>query len=240
MKKKILFVSIALLFWGFQAGYTEIICTETEYDSGYIKKLPTIDQEEIFQLKNPLFENSKVKYRVTLGRGSPLHNKRLRIEEGILENVKFRIYYTDGSGTIQGLPTNTLSVIKDKSGSNWDISVRIDKMDDTHFCFLSRGDLVVGIWKDGAPFVRVGSSHYPNSNIAVRVDKNEPVSAPEKTGFTNAQAARIVEQLSKGKSLLTRYQEWPNQSYKDKSIELFGFPQAWAILQKIFNSVKLK
>lgn len=164
----------------------------------------------------------------------------MRIEEGIYKGVKYRIYYSDGSGSVQGLPANTLDYVGDNIGTNWSIQCKLDKMDDTHWCSLDRGDLRVGIWKDGTPFVSVGSSHYPNSMIAVRVDKNKPISASEKTGFTKAQSAEIIEQLKKGSSILTRYQEWPYQRNKDTSIDLFGFPQAWEILQKIYSSVKVQ
>ena len=112
-------------------------------------------------------------------------------------------------------------------------------MDDTHWCGLEKGHVLIGIWKDRTPFVRVGHKHYPNSKIAVRIDKNSPISAPEDKGFTNSQSIAIIEQLKEGKSLLTRYQEWPYERNKDKSIEIFGFNQAWEILQNIYDTIDL-
>lgn len=162
----------------------------------------------------------------------------MRVETGTYEGIKYKIWFSDGSGKVQGLPENTLDVLSDVHGTNWGRVCRLDEMDDTHWCYLDKKDLRIGIWKDGTPFVSIGHSHYPNSTVAVRVGGNKPIKASENTGFTKAQSVEIVEQLKKGNSVLTRYQEWPYQSNKDTSMELFGFPQAWAILQKIYESAK--
>lgn len=74
----------------------------------------------------------------------------MRIETGTYEGVKYRIYFSDGSGTIQGLPTNTLDYVGDKYGTNWSTQCRFDEMD-THWCSLNREDLQIGILKDGTP-----------------------------------------------------------------------------------------
>ena len=153
------------------------------------------------------------------------------LQIGLTENLqKLTDYYF-------GISTNTLDYVGDTYGTNWSTQCKLDEMDDTHWCSLDREDLRIGIWKDGTPFVTVGNSHYPSSNIAVRVDKNKSITAPESTGFTKDQSIEIISQLKKGQSVLSRYQEWPYQSNKDKSLDLFGFPQAWAILQKIHESV---
>lgn len=216
----------------------KIGCSEIEYDRGYNSNLPTLNGEEIIQVNSPLFQGGKIKCDVSFSYKTLKNNERKRIETGILEGVKYRIHFSDGSGTVQGLPTSTLDYDRDKYGTNWSMSCKLDKMDDTHWCSLDREDLRVGIWKDGTPFVSVGNSHYPGSNIVVRVDKNEPITASEKTGFTKTQSLEIIGQLKKGSSVLTRYQKWPYQSNKDKSTELFGFLQVWAILQKLHESVE--
>lgn len=235
--KRIIAASFLFLLFGVHTSQAGMVCPETEYEEGYKSNLPTVDGKDIFQINSSLFPNGRVKCHIT-SYVTFKNNTRYRIEEGTYEGVKYRIFYTDGSGSVQGLPTNTLDYVGDTSGTNWSTQCRLDEMDDTHWCSIAKGDLLVGIWKDGTPFVTVGSSHYPYSNIVVRVDKNKPISASEKDGFTKAQSVEIIEQLKKGGSVLTRYQEWPYQSNKDKSIELFGFPQAWAILQKMHKSVK--
>ena len=71
----------------------------------------------------------------------------------------------------------------------------------------------------------------------IRVEKNKPFTTPESTGFSSSQAASIIEQLKTGKSVLTRYQEWPYRVDKDTPVDLFGFPQAWEILNKVYESI---
>lgn len=237
MMKRVIAASFVLAVVLAQTSHAEMVCPETEYDKEYKNNLPTLDEEEIIQINSPLFQGGKIKCDVSFSYKTLKNNKRMRIETGTLEGVKYRIYFSDGSGTVQGLPTNTLDYVGDKHGTNWSTQCKLDEMDDTHWCSLHRENLQIGIWKDGTPFVSVGSSHYPNSNIAVRVDKNKPITASEKTGFTKAQSLEVIGQLKKGHSVLTRYQEWPYQSNKDTSMELFGFPQAWEILQKLHESV---
>ncbi|MCJ7662980.1 MAG: hypothetical protein MUO24_01930 [Desulfobacterales bacterium] len=237
MKKRYIIAWLLPFLLWVQASRAEIVCPEIEYDESYKSNLPTVDEEEIIQSDRALFPNGILKCQVSFSYKTLKNNKRMRIEEGTYDGVRYRIFFSDGSGSIQGLPTNTLYYVKDKYGTNWSTQCKLDEMDDTHWCSLNKGDLRVGIWKDGTLFVSVGSSHYPNSKIAVRVDKNKPISASEKSGFTKAQSEAIIEELMKGNSVLTRYQEWPYQSNKDKSVDLFGFPQAWEILQKIYKSV---
>ena len=231
-------VSFAFSIVFTHTSHAEILCPSTEYDRGYKKNLPTIDEEEAIQTNSALINGGNITCNVSFDYEKLKNNKRMRIETGTYEGDKYRIYFSDGSGTIQGLPTNTLDYVGDKYGTNWSTQCRFDEMDDTHWCSLNREDLQIGILKDGTPFVSVGGSHYPNSNIAVRVDKNKPVTASEKNGFTKDQSAKIIQQMKVGSTIVTRYQKWPYQTNIDTSMQLFGFQQAWAILQKIHESAK--
>ena len=221
-----------------QASYAGMVCADTKFDKGYKSNLAIIDEDELIKGNNALFQSGTITCNVSFDYKALKNNKRMRTETGSHDGIKYRIYFSDGSGTVQGLPTNTLDYVGDQHGTNWSTRCKRDEMDDTHWCALDRGDLRIGIWKDGTPFVSIGNSHYPNSDIAIRVDKNKPITASEKIGFTSAQSLETIDQLKKGNSVLTRYQEWPYQSNKDKSLELFGFPQAWEILQKIHESAK--
>lgn len=221
-----------------QASYADMVCADTKFDKGYKSNLAIIDEDELIKGNNALFQSGTITCNVSFDYKTLKNNKRMRTETGSHDGIKYRIYFSDGSGTVQGLPTNTLDYVGDQHGTNWSTRCKRDEMDDTHWCALDRGDLRIGIWKDGTPFVSIGNSHYPNSDIAIRVDKNKPITASEKIGFTSAQSIEIIDQLKKGNSVLTRYQEWPYQSNKDKSLELFGFPQAWEILQKIHESAE--
>ncbi|MCF5868314.1 hypothetical protein [Aeromonas veronii] len=221
-------------------SHAEMLCSSTEYDRGYKKNLPILDEEEAIQTNNALIDGGIVICNVSLDYKKTKNNKRMRIETGTYEGVKYRIYFADGSGTIQGMPTNTLDYVGDQYGSNWSTQCQFDEIDDTHWCSLNKEDLQIGIWKDGTPFVSVGHSHYPNSNIAIRVDKSKPVTASEKNGFTKDQSAKIIQQMKVGSTIVTRYQKWPYQTNIDTSMQLFGFQQAWTILQKIHESAKVE
>lgn len=159
-----------------------------------------------------------------------------RVETGTFKGAKYKIYYSDGSGRVQGLPEgNPDSSIE----SDWCIYCYTDKMDDSRWCCLRRGNLTVGIRKDGSYFISIGHEHYPGSTIAIRVDKNEPISASESAGFSSHQVSVILDQLTTGNTLLTRYQEWPYQTNRDDCFSPYGFSQAWEILQVIYDSVRL-
>jgi hypothetical protein len=201
-------------------SHARMVDPETVHNESYSNNLPIQDGKDVKKIKKTLFEGGKI-------RGGE--------ETGTFKGIKYRIF-SDKSGAIQGLPENTLESFKEY-GTNWSLGCSIDEMDDTHFCYLDRKDLRVGIWKDGKTFIWIGNNHYPGSNIALRVDKNKPIIASEERGFTDSQSLEIIEQLKKGTSVLTRYKEWPYQSNEDQSFKTFGFPQAWEILQRVYSSV---
>lgn len=79
----------------------------------------------------------------------------------------------------------------------------------------------------------VGSEYFPGSSIAIRVDKQEPITAPANPGFTNSQETALIAAMSTGTSALTRYVQWPYEANKDKKISLFGFKSALAIIDTL-------
>lgn len=180
----------------------------------------------------PLFEGGVISVEV-----DSLKKKPMRIETGSFRGLKYQIYYSDGSGSLQGNPDSTLDY--DNRDKNWHIVCKIDKMDDSRWCYLSREDLILGIWKDGSYYVSVGYNHQPGSKISVRVDKNEPISALESKGFSSLQARKIIEQLKSGNTVLTRYQKWQYKADCDKSFTPDRFSEAWELLQVIYNSVEV-
>jgi len=214
----------------------EIVCPSTEYGAGYQRNLSIVDSNELITAQGPLLPGGKVVCKVSLNSQTLRNNSRARTEEGVYKGIKYRIYYSDGSGSVQGLPSNTLDYIHDEHRTNWSTGCKKDEMDDTRWCSLHKGDLQVLIWKDGSHSVGVGSNHYPGSSITVRIDKGRPISAAEETGFSKQQSESILGHLKKGVSVLTRYQEWPYISDKDKIIELFGFNEAWEILGIVYKA----
>jgi len=208
-------------------------------DNNSRPQFPSPTGEERLAVDGTLFDGGVVSV-------SKMHNytedrdERHRIETGTFKGTRYRVYYSDGSGSVQGLPGNTLDVVRDTHGTNWEIRCSVDKMDDTRYCTLSRGGLTIGIWKDGSHFVSIGYQHYPGSDVTVRIDKNVPITAGENVGFSAAQVEAIVDQLQKGEMILTRYQKWPYQTNRDESCPVFGFAQAWEILHVVWEKTRAR
>ena len=97
---------------------------------------------------------------------------------------------------------------------------------------------MVGVRKNGTPFIVIGRDHFPKSNIAIRIDQQTPISANAEDGFTSAQVSQIIEQLKSGSKALTRYQEWPYEKNKDQALDLYGFPEAWEIINTVSRTPK--
>lgn len=208
-------------------------CSSTVYESGYKKSIPTIDTSEFLVVDGPLIAGGKVTCHVSYDLMSGSHNVMRRVETGVLNGIKYRFYYTDGSGSVQGLTENVLDVLKDKNGENWSIRCRKDEMNDTHYCAMTRQALTVGAFDTSSHFVSVGSEHFPGSSIVARVDKQDPVTAAAKSGFTTSQETSLIAAMSSGTSVLTRYVQWPYQTNKDKKISLYGFKSALEIIETL-------
>lgn len=153
---------------------------------------------------------------------------RYQVETGALHGVKYQVYKSDGSGTVQGLPGNTLGA-DDDYGTNWHVGIDVDLIEDTHRARLRRGDLVIVRTSGGRTFVRVGHKHFPRSPMVVRIDDHAPIRAREDRGFTPEQVERILEQLRTGEVVTTRYMQWPYERYRDDRWTIFGFQEALTI-----------
>lgn len=101
---------------------------------------------------------------------------------------------------------------------------------------MQKGNIHIGIWKDGSSYIQIGSNNYPGTDILVRVDKNEPIKAKADPGYTTSQSDSLITQFKTGNTALSRYIEWPYETNKDLSIDLYGFNQAWEILNIIYKS----
>lgn len=232
-------IGLAMASMAFSAlSYADADCPNTSYDSGYRKQLPIVSGEELITSNTPLLPNGKITCRIGLNYRKMSENEKLRIETGALNSIKYRIYYMDGSGLIQGDKNSTLDTIKDLQLTNWSTGCKVDGMEDKHWCYITKKDLTVGVWKDGSNFVSVGHDHFPKSNIAIRVGQQKPISAVAETGFTSTQVNEIIEQLKNGGEALTRFQEWPYDKNQDLKIDLYGFKEAWEIINAVNRAPK--
>ncbi|MFQ5643279.1 MAG: hypothetical protein ACE5FQ_06225 [Thiogranum sp.] len=156
-------------------------------------------------------------------------NVLVRQERGDYRGVGYRIFYTDGSGVIQGEEEKPLDVADHED--NWKLRCRKNPADKLGRCVLQKGDMFIHRYQDGSFMVEVGSNRKPGSEQLVRVDGNEAVTADAQTGFTQQQTRLILEQMQAGKMLSTRYDDASNQWHTERSISLFAYPQAAGIVE---------
>ena len=231
MRKVIGIVLFCGMSW---PALADVNCPNTQFQ-GYQKQLPTVDRGNFISLNRPLFDGGKITCHV-FGIGRTDHNVRSRSETGTIRGIKYRFFYGDGSGTVQGDKSSSLDYDKDKHLHNWGTLCVVDGMDDTHWCYIQKRYLKIGIWRDGSPIIHVGEKHFPSSQIAVRVDKDTPISATENVGFNPEQIIEMLASFKRGQNVLVRYQEWPNKFNKDTNIDLYGFNEAWEILNKLYQA----
>lgn len=218
--------------------YADADCPHTSYDSGYKKQLPVVMADELIKTNTPLFANGKITCLIGLNYRKMSENEKLRIEAGSLRNIKYRFYYHDGSGSIQGDKSSTLDTIKDLNLTNWSTGCKVDGMEDTHWCYIRKKDFMAGVHKNGSSFIVIGRDHFPKSKVAIRIDQQTPISANSEDGFTREQVNQIIEQLKTGGKALTRYQEWPYEKSKDYALDLYGFAEAWEIINTVSSTPK--
>ncbi len=156
-------------------------------------------------------------------------NVLVRQERGDYQNVEYRIFYTDGSGVIQGEAGKQLDVADYQD--NWKLRCRTNPSDQLRHCVLQKGDLSIHRYRDGSFMVDVGSNQKPGSNMLVRVDSNEAITADTQDGFTDEQTDLILEQVKTGKTVHTRYENVSNQWQTDSTVNLFAYPQAADIME---------
>ena len=105
----------------------------------------------------------------------------------------------------------------------WYVNCKVDKINDTKQCYLFNQKSPVSLHKiNSSYFINVGINNFPNTAIAMRVDRNLAVYG--KNGVLKNQ--KIIEQMKNGKILNIRYQRWPHRSDIDEAISLDGFKEA--------------
>ena len=168
-------------------------------------------------------------------------NVLVRQERGDYQGVGYRIFYTDGSGLIQGEAEKPLDVADYED--NWRLRCRSNPSDKLGRCVLQKGDLSIHRYQDGSFMIDVGSVKKPGSDMLIRVDANEAFRADAQDGFTNEQTGLILEQMRTGKKMSTRYENASNQSETDQTLNLFAYPQAADIVEivalNIFTTSKI-
>lgn len=211
-------------------------CQETQYGSSFRKNQPIVASDELIRVHGPVIPGGRVVCTVDFDLRS-MQNVSDRIETGTLNGKKYRFYYSDGSGLVQGLPTSTVDISASYT-DNWQLRCDIDAMTDKHWCSFSRADLTVSTAGDAGHSITVGYRHYPKSNIGLRVDKGAPVLAAAEQGFTPQQEAELMQQMLSGRTVLTRNVEETSPVNVDKTVALFGFPEATQIIDALNSAAR--
>lgn len=143
------------------------------------------------------------------------------IEKGELRGIAFAIF-RDGSGMTSG----------------WSRSCKQDRMTDERHCFVSKGDLSVMVERAGVVYVSIGHEHFPRTRVTLRVDSKKPRSTDDRsTGWHGAEAKAIATHILSGKSVRTRYTNWPHELHVEESLDVAGLAEGieiaqWAVKQK--------
>lgn len=212
-------------------------CDKTEVDSSFSKSKETVIKDDAFLPPLPLFDGGIIICNKSMSFSNTRKNEVTRREEGEVNKIKYRYYLSDGSGVVQGEPKNTLDVLKDEYGSNWDTSCKKDLMNDTHWCMISKKNLSIGVWGDKKYFVSIGQEHYPGSNTMIRIGSGKPYTSAQDAQFTQQQVAAIITDIGQAEEVTIRYTKWPYKSPIDKEISTYGLQEGLVIINKLFDSM---
>ncbi|GEM_PF-7042862 len=162
-------------------------------------------------------------------------NVLVRQEQGQYHGIGYRIFYTDGSGIIQGNVDSPL----DGSGNHehWQLRCRKHPKDRPGECVLHQGDLFIHRFRDGSFTVDVGAAKKPASELLVRIDDHPAFTADAQAGFNAEQTRLMIAQMKAGERLTTRYQDAEKQKESDRTISLSTYPQAAAIVERVADDL---
>jgi hypothetical protein len=135
-------------------------------------------------------------------------------EVGSFNGTTYHVW-GDGSGTVQAHGATS------DDAREWRIHCSFDRIDDTHFCALSAGNISVRVTgSKPVVFVDVGHDHYPETEVAIRVDENEPWERREDGHWSGDTHFLIALQLVDGNEVMTAYAEWPSSAQKHRVMNL--------------------
>jgi hypothetical protein len=105
-----------------------------------------------------------------------------------------------------------------------EVKCKDDPIQDLRMCYV-RGDTVyvmgAGNQHSWTEAVRVGHDHYPGSDLVFRVDQNPVISWPERDVV--GRSAELIEQMVRGRRVLSRFTIWPSGTTEDGTDDLTGF-----------------
>lgn len=190
-----------------------------------------INISEPLNIRGPLLDDGKISCKIEK---NDIYNIMIRVETGEYQGVKYSFDYSEGEATIQGRKLGNLedidSLPRDSKDDHWSAGCAVDPVDNSHFCYVARGELLLGMLHDGTLAVSLPGPP-PGSKLLIRVDSNEAISL-EKGYFSHDLSHRVIEQLKRGQTIAIR-----QNGDEDFFYALFGFSQAWSIMHKIRTSI---
>lgn len=153
-----------------------------------------------------------------------------KVEAGEVNGVAYRFYYTDGGGVFSGSPGLPLGNLV-SSSENWSTACKKDPISDLAFCFATLRDLTIMMDSKGGSRVRVGNSHYPGSDVVVRIARDAPFVASSDGQFDVDTSRQILEKMTSGAAVTTRYRKWPETGFRDQVFELYGVEEVASFLR---------
>lgn len=161
----------------------------------------------------------------------------LRVEIGTINEVSYRFYYSDGSGSFEGSKGNGIDYKRDV-GENWSVSCEKDPIDDSKYCVATKNGLYIFNFSKSGLYVSVGSNNYPGSEVAIRVGTNPAFFSNEKAQFNGAKGSEVLKAFTDGKQVTIRYQEWPKGYDTVRTFDLYGFNEASRYIKWAVSKIK--
>lgn len=168
-----------------------------------------------------------------------------KVEEGEINGVRYRFYYSDGSGFVGGRMARTPDEHGTPAAStalSWDVACKKDAVTDRKMCHMTVPGKNLWVWAypKGRYIVSIGQDHFPGSTVTVRIDEGKPITAPAKNEgtFSPQESTRLIARLKGASKVTTRYMEWPNQYWVDETWELHAFNEALQYITWAVNRIR--
>lgn len=159
-----------------------------------------------------------------------------KVEQGVLNSVHYKFYYSDGSGTFSGSKNGELAAPGNfEMGADWNVACKKDAMTDKKTCTLNRKHLYITVNSHGhiSVFIAGSDEQYPGTPVAVRIDSHRAIhsSSGSNGSFTHRQSIEILRQLKSGSKMTTRFEGWPYGNNEDTSFKLYGFREVYKYIR---------
>lgn len=164
-----------------------------------------------------------------------------KLEVGTVNGVAYRFYYSDGSGSFAHDPRVFADMGAGEYLDSWQVSCEKDPITDDKACYMDRGDTRVWIDARGRSELYIGSSHYPGSQVVIRIDKSAPLAIRSRTfggSFGYRASPTIINKITSAATVTTRYQKWPYKDYEDETWSTYGFKEALAYIRWAVARIK--